>query len=504
MACTDIASGVNVSLGIIKEVTCNITPPGVTATAAVAVTEETPASGQATITRTVGDFVVDGYLPGHLVEIVGALNPENDGSWRIAPNGVAALTLVVEDPLDETTTEVETGDVNIIFEGLRATERNVNLERDTIESSEVRKDRQIVDVRHGFNRVTGSIGYELSLISYETMIELVMADLFKPVVIGTTGALTLTPNAPGSKSAVLVRASGDWIEDGIRPGSVLRGSGSATDANNANYVVLTVDSATDVTVGDPKSILVAGDPPTTIIFPGRRIDIGVILDTVTMTRSFNDLPKYQIFRGVTVNNMSWTMTPGEPVGGSFDMLGMSAAKLSDTPLANESLQPTTPFMSAFDGQMYEGDEHNAVVTSMEFTLENNRQLQAVIGNEFSPGVFEGRAQVSGNITAFFRGGALFDKFIDEEDSLITMLMNNSGAEYDGADFHAGNEFIAVTLPRVKYTGASMNPPQEGPVSMDMPFRALAKQVDDGAFETITTSMTIQVSNLVSDERALLV
>lgn len=500
MACTDIASGVNVSLGIMEEVTCGVTPPGATTPVPISLAAATPSSGKMQVSRAAGDFIVDGFLDGQYIEVVGAANAENNGFWRIATGGVAASILTLEDPDDETTTEIAGGgfEANIAFEGLRATERNVGLERDIIETSEVRKDRQFASVRHGFNRVTGSVGYELSLISYDTMIEMAMADRWQAVTVSATGALTLTPDAPGSKTAVLVRAAGDWVDDGIRIGDVLRGSGSATAANNTNYVVLEVTSVTDLKVGNPAETLVGGDPPTTVIFPGRRIDIGTVLNTLTVQRSYNDLPKYEVFRGVTVNNMSWTMAPGEVVGGTFDMLGMTAAGLSDTPLVNESLAPTTDFMSAFDGEMYEGGEHNAVVTSMEFTLENNRQLQAVVGSAFSPGMFEGRAGVSGTISAFFRGGPLFNKFINEEPTPITMKMNNPGA-VDGA----GLEFIAVTLPRAVFTGATISPPQEGPVSMDMPFRALALEVNDGAGETLITSITIQISNLVSDQRALL-
>lgn len=513
MACTTIASGVLVSLGIIEELTCGNTPAGVGTDIVVTINTGVPSAGFATITRAAGDFIVDEYLPGHVIEVKTSNAAVNDGFWKIGnpeivgtlavpiPT-VTATTLIVYDPDTEIVDDLIAGPTaTLAYEGLRATTRNVNEERDTIESSEVRKSRQFADVRHGFRTVTGEVGYELSLVSYDRMIELAMADRFKPVVISTTGVLSVTPGAPGSLNAVIDRASGSWITDGIRVGDVLRTSGAGAPtppaaSNNRNWVVLEVTSATDILVGVPKED-VDVSAPTAIEYPGRRIDIGTNLNTVTMQRAFNDITKYQVFTGVTVNNMSWTMAPGEPVGGSFDILGLASAPLAVTPLMNESLQPNTPFMSAFDGEMYEGGELNAVVTSMEFTLENNRQVQPVIGNTTGVGPFEGRAGVSGTLAAYFRGEDLFNKFINEEETTITMLMNNPGASPG-----PGDEFIAVTFPRTKFTSATMDPPTEGPVPMDMGFRSLEANVNDGAGPDVQTSMTIQVSNAIEDERAI--
>lgn len=490
MTCSDIASGVNVSLGIIPEVQCGVTPSGVSNTLSGTLAVDDPETGLSRITLGAGSLTDEGYKAGQMIEITASGDSANVGFWRVYSVDSATELVIVDGP--DGTHVASTVDMNIAYEGLRATERNVNLERDTIESSEVRKDRQFASVRHGFNQVVGNIGYELSLASYDVMIELAMSRPWEEITIGTTGALTLTPATPAAGSAEIVRASGDWLDEGIRPGDVLRTSGSSDPLNNRNWVVTEVVNATTIYVGDPAETTVGSADPTAIVFPGKRIDIGQTLETVTMQRAFNDMPKYQVFRGVTVNSMSWTMATGEPVGGTFDVLGMEAVALADTPLANSSQQPTTDFMSAFDGQLYEGAIFNEVITSMEFTLENNRQLVPVVGSTRSPGVFDGRAGVSGTIAAYFRGGPMFDKFINEEDSAIYMIMNNAGDD----------EFIALSLPRVKYTGASMDPPQEGPVDMEMPFRALAIAMNIGGGQTRTTSMTIQVSNRFADERTL--
>ena len=59
----------------------------------------------------------------------------------------------------------------------------------------------------------------------------------------------------------------------------------------------------------------------------------------------------------------------------------------------------SPF-SAFLGEVYIGLDAYGAVTGLNFTLNNNRALQAVIGPDISPDVFEGRADDQGQVTSF--------------------------------------------------------------------------------------------------------
>ena len=123
-------------------------------------------------------------------------------------------------------------------------------------------------------------------------------------------------------------------------------------------------------------------------------------------------------------------------------------------------------MAAFEGQLSEGGAESNVVTAMNFTLNNNRSLQAVVGSKFSPDVFEGTAMITGEATVFFEDEVLFNKFVDETISQLSVQMDDLN----------GTDFIVIGFPAVKYTGGDMDPPAQGPVPITMPWEAQVSAV----------------------------
>jgi hypothetical protein len=66
---------------------------------------------------------------------------------------------------------VGTAPVTPTMKVLRLTNpRRMQLDKNILQSEEVRSDRQIADSRHGFNSVTGQLGFEFSLESYDDML----------------------------------------------------------------------------------------------------------------------------------------------------------------------------------------------------------------------------------------------------------------------------------------------------------------------------------------------
>lgn len=57
---------------------------------------------------------------------------------------------------------------------LRTKGHSINLKKETLESEEIRSDRQITDMRHGNNSVEGDINVELSDLEFETFLEAVL------------------------------------------------------------------------------------------------------------------------------------------------------------------------------------------------------------------------------------------------------------------------------------------------------------------------------------------
>lgn len=354
---------------------------------------------------------------------------------------------------------------------LRCTQRNLNLVKDTLQSAEVRSDRQVSDVRHGFNRVEGTVGYELSVQSYDDMLEGALSGTWTAVNISGSPNLGAT-TAPNT----FTRAAGSFITDGIRIGDFIITSGFSNSGNNGVFGPVTAVTALAVTV--PQTLVTeAQGASKTLQLKGKRLDIGTTLRTFTFERRFRGTTQYQVHRGVAVNTMELQIQPGNMVGGTFGLIGMSTPALSGTSLGSPSAAPTNSPMSAFDGSLYEGGSINAVITGINMKLDNKRSLQGVVGSKYSPDVFEGTADITGEITAFFQDATYLNKFINETESSLWVKLNDPN----------GSDFLNLVFPRIKYTGGTIDPPQEGPVPITLPFRAL---VDS----TAGTSFTLQRSN----------
>ena len=478
-------SGVNVSLRYVREATRGVTPAGV-GTPVVCGLDQTGV-GIALLTRAAGSFTTDGFKAQQTVKLVGFTAANNNGLFRIQSVD-SATQCTLEDSGDVITTEVAgVATAQIALQELRATTRAINLEKNMLETAEVRADRQKSDVRHGFNRVVGAPGGELSLKSLDDILEIALARAW--VAVTQVSGTNLSINS-GTK--ILGRAAGSFITDGYRAGDIVRVAGFANGANNTDFLVLTV-VALSLTLSDPSNVIVteAAGAARTVTYPGKRLDIGSVLSTLTVERAFAGVTKYQAFKGVAIDKMSLSIKPESIVGGTFDMIGMSAAAMSNSPLSSVdpvARQTTTP-LASFEGALYEGGVLAAVVTSLDLALNNNRQLAAVIGSKYSPDVYEGVLDLTGAIVAFFEDATLLNKFINETESKLYVKCQ---------DPVTATDFISFTFPRVKYTGGMIDPPQVGPVPVNMPWRALVQSglaVSGGT--TLASCLTIQRSNQYS-------
>lgn len=483
MACTDISSGTRVSLTYVEEPQCGVSPLTLN-TGITSMLIENVGGGTFDITRPSGSFIVDGYLIENRVVTSGfPVNPTNNGNWIVKT--VTALTITVYDPNTLGIAEIlnAANTVTLTMSILRATGRSVNLEIDTLESEEVRPSRQFSDVRHGFNQVTGSPGFELSNVSYSDFIRMAMSGEWEELTY-TGGVLTYVADSPSVGIAELTRTTGNWVDDGFRAGDMVFLSAFAPGANNGTFRCLSVTAA----VMEIDTSLVTGtanDAAGTLAYPGSRMDIGLNLRTATMEQRFDDIVQYRPFRGVAVNGMTLNVTPESIVGGSWEVLGMSSDPMTPTSLIDGNVPisaPTTAPFAAFQGRVYENAVAIAVMTSMELTLDNQRTLEGVIGSKFSPGVFEGRCSINGTMVFFLRGNATYNKFVNETETSVWIRL---------ADPNDADEFFNIVMPRVKFTTGDMDPPLEGPVPINMGFRSLEVSLPDNTGALIPTSLTIQ-------------
>lgn len=356
------------------------------------------------------------------------------------------------------------------FKRLRFTGTSLNLGKQIFESNEIRSDRQRTDVRHGMHEVKGDVDVELGLTTFDDMIAAAVAGTWAAV---TTGTATISAAATNTYT----RASGSFVSDGFLPGDEITVTGFATPANNGRTKVVSVVALT-LTVEKTTLVNEAGGGDETVAMVGKRVKSGTTLSTFTFERAFTDVARYLHFSGVAVDQAKLTVKPEAIVTMQLALLGkdMTADGTSAASGGLTAAATNSPF-DAFSGTLEEGGSAIASVSGLELTIANGRQVHGVIGQRSPQEVFEGRANITGQLTAFFANQTLLDKFINETESSLDVLLQDP----NGTDFHR------IRLPRIKYTGGSLDNPTEGPVTLTLPFTAL---LDSAA----STSLIYQRSN----------
>lgn len=255
----------------------------------------------------------------------------------------------------------------------------ISLQKESIESGEIRSDRQVNVFRHGNKSVAGSMEVEFRPIDYDELLE---------------GALF-----------------GDF------------------------------DSANELRLG------------TT--FKSFSFEDGAL-----------DINQYRVFNGCAINSMSMSLQPNQMVTASFDILGSGADAVSGTSIDATPTAATsdTPFDS-FSGSIKEGGSTIAIVSGLEFTVDNSLALAYVIGTDTAPQMESGRGRVTGTLTAYFEDETLLNKFINETESSLQFTLD-------------GTTDYIFDFPRVKYNGGDIPLDNEQSRLVTLPFVALYEEDND--------------------------
>lgn len=200
---------------------------------------------------------------------------------------------------------------------------------------------------------------------------------------------------------------------------------------------------------------------------GDVLKAGVVRRSFTLERHFEDIGQYLRYLGMEVNTLQLTGSVGGMVMLTFGFLGrnMETAPSGITG-ATYPAAPTTPPMDLLSGTVEEGGTEIGVATEISLNLSNGMEVRNVIGGgglTLRPSI--GRSNVTGTMDAYFGNAALYQKFINESASSVEFEMTDGvGGTY------------TVLLPRIKYTGGTVDVPGEGPVAISMPFQALLDPV----------------------------
>ena len=177
-----------------------------------------------------------------------------------------------------------------------------------------------------------------------------------------------------------------------------------------------------------------------------------------------DIDQSRVFTGMSVSTMGISLAPNQMVTTTFGMVGKDMT-ISATEKTQNAASGAAPF-DAYSGDISIGNVGGAsavaIVTALDFTLNNSYAPTFVIGDDSAPSLEYGRAEVEGTLTAYFEDAALINRFLNETETEIEVSVDDP----------TGANSYTFSFPRVKINSADVG--VDGPTSrmISMSFVAL--------------------------------
>ncbi len=332
----------------------------------------------------------------------------------------------------------------------------IKIARQSLQSQEMRSDRQVAALRLGNKSPSLEIPFEFSFGSFDDILESALFGLW-----AIAYALTAQTVSVVASTKKFTRAAGSWITDGVKVGDKFITTGFEAAGNNGTFIVTAV-SALEVTCAAATGLVdVTGDMDVAITTDRSVLKQGVTPKYLSMEEGFADIDVYQVLTGCMANTFGLEVRPNAMVTGSFGMVALGGSAFADASIdATPDAAPTTSPFDAYTGSIKEGGAALAIATGLSLSLANGLESLFALFRADPYRIGVGRANVTGRLSAYFESAAMANKFSNETESSIEFRLTDlAGNSYD------------ILIPRIKYTDAAKSM-TENNVLVDMPFQAL--------------------------------
>lgn len=374
---------------------------------------------------------------------------------------------------------------------VRLTGESLDVTRENIVSSELRADRNVMDLIQVGGGAGGGMEFELSYGTYDDLLASALqsswsggsaADTDKIVTVTDmiNGVYTIAaqPAAP-ARITVTRTVAGSADTAGVV-------TITGTDANDNPITEDITPGATGVTVSGQKTFktvtLVVGSGWTSD-GTADQITVGVAaMPTVlkngstpksfTLERTLLDLTPNAYFRykGMQANGFNLTCATKEIVKGSFDFLGMSGEAAEAAIAGATYLDATTGEVmdaaSGFAGFSVAGLS-GVHVSSLSLDITNNLRAPTAAGSVDALGIGAGRFELSGSIEAYFEDIELYEAFLNGDATALAFTLGRTT-----------NEKYTFTIPNLKFeTGTVQAQGNDSDIMASMTYRGLYDSVN---------------------------
>lgn len=374
---------------------------------------------------------------------------------------------------------------------LRRVTSTLKLVKDGYQSNEVRSDYQIADFRHGARRVTGSLTGELSGLTY--------ADFFEAACRGTWEAelslseAELTSLAADNASSTLIAGGGDPVALGVRVGHILRlANASDPDDNAKNFLVLGFSGGSNRTIKVyPAPDTMSADTDFDLTTLGKRLSVpstGHVKRKFLFEHYNSDIAIARAFTECRIGGFTMQLPATGMSTIEFPVMGRNMQVLKDGAapfLTAPASETSTGIFASVNGLIQLNGATVGVVTGVNIQMNLNPEGPAVVGQNVAPEISLGRANVTGQITAFLQDGILLGNFTDEDEVSVLLYLTTKTAPDTPA--------FSIFLPRIKFSDADVPVAGEGLQSITLPFQALkhagAPGIEATTIQIVDTAVT---------------
>lgn len=167
-----------------------------------------------------------------------------------------------------------------------------------------------------------------------------------------------------------------------------------------------------------------------------------------------DIDQARLFTGMTVSSLGVSLAPNQMVTTTFSMVGKDMS-ISASQKTQTAASGAAPF-DAYSGDVAIGNvgspTASAIVTGIDFTVNNSYAPTFVIGDTTAPSLEYGRAEIEGTFTAYFEDAALINRFLNETESALSVSVNDP----------TGTNAYTFLFPKIKINSADVG--VDGPTS----------------------------------------
>ena len=312
----------------------------------------------------------------------------------------------------------------------------MTLRRGIIESQEVRADQLASPVRLGMHEAQGSYGAEMSVGTFDELLEAVLRSTWVAAVAITQAAMTSITTT----TSTIVAAAGSWIAQGVRVGDIVTLTGHATTANNDLRLRVTAVTASTITVaGTPLTADAVADTSftLTILRKLKTVDGAPTKRSFYFEQYYQDLDLSEVFGGVIITGFTLRGTPNGMASIEFRTLGASGVALAEGASAYFSSPTLTTAMPLVftDAKLRLGSEELVRCTGFELSCDLEASMPEVIGSTTAPAGFTNRMTTRGSLSFLKQDLAFLTALGSEtEYELSVLLQENESAPKDCHSF----------------------------------------------------------------------